>query len=44
MRLLGQSGALPLAVAILVAASVYLRQRGSAESKPVVAGDHSTGS
>jgi hypothetical protein len=33
-----------LAVAILVAGSVYLRQRGSAESKPVAAGNHSTGS
>jgi hypothetical protein len=33
-----------LAVAILVGASVYLRQRGSAESKPVAAGNRSTGS
>ncbi|MCU1586033.1 MAG: hypothetical protein JWM49_2589 [Microbacteriaceae bacterium] len=32
-----------LAVAILVGASVYLRQRGSAESKPVAAGNQSTG-
>jgi hypothetical protein len=33
-----------LAVALLVGASVYLRQRGSAESKPVAAGNQSTGS
>jgi hypothetical protein len=32
-----------LAVAVLVGASVYLRQRGSAESKPVAAGNQSTG-
>jgi hypothetical protein len=33
-----------LAVAVLVAASVYLRQRGSPESKPVAEPHHETGS
>jgi len=32
-----------LAMAVMVGASVYLRQRGSAESKPVAAPHHSTG-
>ena len=32
-----------LAVAVIVGASVYLRQRGSAESKPVAEPHHSTG-
>ena len=32
-----------LAIAIMVGASVYLRQQGSAESKPVAAPHHSTG-
>ena len=32
-----------LAIAVMVAASVYLRQRGSAESKPVAAPHHVTG-
>ena len=33
-----------LAVAVIVGASVYLRQRGSAESKPVAEPHHATGS
>ena len=33
-----------LAVAVIVAASVYLRQRGSSESKPVAEPHHETGS
>ena len=33
-----------LAIAVMVGASVYLRQRGSAESKPVAAPHHATGS
>jgi hypothetical protein len=33
-----------LAVAVIVGASVYLRQRGSAESKPVAEPHHTTGS
>ena len=32
-----------LAVAVIVGASVYLRQRGSAESKPVAEPHHTTG-
>ena len=32
-----------LAIAIMVGASVYLRQQGSAESKPVAAPHHATG-
>ncbi|HVC74551.1 MAG TPA: DUF6766 family protein, partial [Mycobacteriales bacterium] len=32
-----------LAVAVIVGASVYLRQRGSAESKPVAEPHHATG-
>ena len=32
-----------LAIAVMVGASVYLRQRGSAESKPVAAPHHVTG-
>jgi len=32
-----------LAVAVIVGGSVYLRQRGSAESKPVAEAHHSTG-
>ena len=32
-----------LAIAVMVGASVYLRQRGSAESKPVAAPHHETG-
>ncbi len=32
-----------LAIGVMVGASVYLRQRGSAESKPVAAPHHSTG-
>jgi hypothetical protein len=33
-----------LAIAVMVGASVYLRQRGSAESKPVAEPHHATGS
>jgi hypothetical protein len=33
-----------LAVAVIVGASVYLRQKGSGESKPVAEGHHATGS
>ena len=32
-----------LAVAVIVGASVYLRERGSAESKPVAEPHHATG-
>ena len=32
-----------LAVAVIVGASVYLRERGSAESKPVAEAHHATG-
>jgi hypothetical protein len=32
-----------LAVAVIVGGSVYLRQRGSAESKPVAEPHHATG-
>jgi hypothetical protein len=32
-----------LAVAVIVGGSVYLRQRGSAESKPVAEPHHTTG-